>query len=82
MKATKCEIPCYSPEVPTCPCDHAYARGWKDGEGDQKLVLAGIKGPFQEDNYPSNPFHKSDPCWTAYNTGWFDVQHGAGEFLG
>ena len=68
-RPAKCEIPCGTPEAPSCPCAHAAERGLKDGTVNRLEVAAG-RGMYRKDDYPSNPYHKSSPSHSAYNQGW------------
>ena len=48
----------------------AFKRGMEDGERNRLEVVAGMFGAWNKDDYPSNPFPKSDPRFFEYCSGW------------
>lgn len=73
-ETAKCHIPCGTPEAPTCPCEHAAERGERAGAlyRAEGRAYGKVNGA-----YPSNPYHRLDPRFAAFNEGYEDGFNGA-----
>ena len=69
--SARCEIPCGSPEAPTCLCEKAFDRGAQAGALYRDQGYGKVHGA-----YPSNPYHADDPRRVAFDTGYEEAVNG------
>lgn len=68
-----CEVPCGSPEAPTCLCGVAAERGERIGAQHK---IEGLRYGKVHGRYPSNPYHTSDPRCAEYDKAYEEACYG------